>query len=73
MKNTLNYKIAENLRFEIKNCGKTRKEIAIEIGVSTSALSDYISGRRFPTLATLSRLCNFIDCSADDILEIKLK
>ncbi len=69
----MNYKITENLKREIETCGKTKTEIANAIGVSKSTVSQYLSGRSLPTLATLSRLCNFIDCSADDILEIKLK
>lgn len=73
MENVLNYKITENLKREIEACGKTKTEIANAIGVSKSTVSQYLSGRSLPTLATLSRLCNFIDCSADDILEIKLK
>ncbi len=73
MENVLNYKITENLKREIETCGKTKTEIANAIGVSKSTVSQYLSGRSLPTLATLSRLCNFIDCSADDILEIKLK
>lgn len=73
MENVLNYKITENLKREIETCGKTKTEIANAIGVSKSTVSQYLSDRSLPTLATLSRLCNFIDCSADDILEIKLK
>lgn len=71
--NKLNIAITENLRREIETSGKTKTEIAKAIGISKPALSQYLSGRAQPTLATLSRLCNFIDCSADDILEVKLK
>ncbi len=67
----LENKITENLKMEIKTCGKSKKEIADALGISQKTLSTYICGRSQPTLATLSRLCNFIDCSADDILEIK--
>ncbi|MDE7329917.1 MAG: helix-turn-helix domain-containing protein [Clostridia bacterium] len=71
MENDLAYKITENLRREIETSGKSKTEIANAIGISKSTVSQYLSGRAQPTLATLSRLCNFIDCSADDILEIK--
>lgn len=73
MKKDLDYKITENLKREIEACGKTKSEIAQAIGVSRPTVSQYLSGRSQPTLATLSRLCNFIDCSADDILGVKLK
>ena len=73
MNNHLNIAITENLRREIETSGKTKAEIARAIGVTSSTISQYLSGRAQPSLATLSRLCNFIDCSADEILEIKLK
>ena len=73
MNNKLNIVITENLRKEIETSGKSKTEIAKAIGVSNSTISQYLSGRAQPTLATLSRLCNFLDCSADDILQIKLK
>ena len=71
MKTSLDEKITENLRFEIKTCGKTIAEIAKGIGVTHSTVCQYCSGRSQPTLATLSKLCSYIGASADDILEIK--
>ncbi len=71
MNDNLDEKITENLRFEIEHCGKKKSEIARAMGVDPSCISQYLSGRAQPTLANLSRLCKFIGCSADDILEIK--
>jgi transcriptional regulator with XRE-family HTH domain len=73
MKDSLDAIITENLKREIETSGKSKSEIARAIGVSNPTVSQYLSGRAQPTLATLSRLCNFIDCSADEILQIKLK
>lgn len=73
MDNKLSYKISENIRREIEASGKSKTEIARAIGVSNPTVSQYISGRVQPSLATLSKLCNFLDCSADDILMVKLK
>lgn len=73
MKDSLDAVITENLKREIETSGKSKSEIARAIGVSNPTVSQYLSGRAQPTLATLSRLCNFIDCSADEILQIKLK
>ena len=67
----LNEAISRNLKNEIENSGKSKTEIARAIGVSIPTVSQYCSGRVQPTLATLSRLCRFLDCSADDILNIK--
>ena len=63
--------ISANLKAEIENSGKAKSEIAKAIGVSNPTVSQYLSGRIQPTLATLARLCKFLDCSADEILGIK--
>lgn len=66
----LQLKITENLRKEIELSGKTKTEIARAIGVSKPTVSQYLSGRAQPSLDTLSKLCNFLDISANDILEV---
>lgn len=71
MDKSLDQLISENLKREIETSGKTKTEIAKAIGVSRPTVSQYLSGRAQPTLATLSKLCNFLDCSADDILNVK--
>ena len=43
----------------------------VKIGITNATVSQYCSGRAQPTLATLSKLCKFLDCSADDILNVK--
>lgn len=72
MKNyqTKNYEniIKANLRTEIESCGKSKSEIAKELGISKPTLSQYLSGRIFPSLPTFAKLCDILDCSADDIL-----
>ncbi|HIU83288.1 MAG TPA: helix-turn-helix transcriptional regulator [Candidatus Faecicola pullistercoris] len=67
----LQRQISLNLRREILLSGKTKSEIADAIGVSRPTLSQYLSGRALPSLATLSRLCDFLEISADDILKVK--
>ena len=63
--------ISKNIKQEIENSGKSKTEIAKALGVSNPTISQYISGRIQPSLSTLSKLCVFLDCSADDILNIK--
>ena len=67
----LNEIISQNIKAEIENSGKSKSEIAKALGVSNPTVSQYISGRIQPSLATLSKLCTFLDCSADDILNVK--
>ena len=63
--------ISQNIKREIENSGKTKAEIADAIGVKAPTISQYCSGRAQPTLATLSKLCTVLDCSADEILNLK--
>lgn len=60
--------IRENLKFEIEHSGKKKKEIAAAVGISGATISQYCTGRAQPSLATLSRLCVYLEISADDIL-----
>ena len=71
MGNSLDEIISLNIRQEIENSGKSKTEIAKALGVSNPTISQYLSGRIQPSLSTLSKLCNFLNCSADDILNIK--
>lgn len=66
--NTLEMQISANLRKEIETCGKSKTQIAQELGISKPTLSQYLSGRIMPSLPTFARLCAILDCSADDIL-----
>ena len=71
MEQTLDELISKNIKTEIENSGKTKTEIAKALGVSKPTVSQYLSGRIQPSLSTLSKLCTFLDCSADDILNVR--
>lgn len=71
MKKSLDEIISYNLRQEIEQSGKSKTEIARAIGVSNPTVSQYLSGRIQPSLSTLSKLCTFLNCSADDILNVE--
>ena len=68
---SLNEEITRKIKEEIEYSGKSKKAIASAIGVSAPTISQYISGRIQPTLATLSKLCTYLGCSADEILGVK--
>lgn len=67
----LEERIRNNIRQEICYCGKSKTQIAKELGISKPTLSQYLSGRAMPSLVTFAKLCAVLDCSADDILELK--
>ncbi len=73
MDKSLDVIITENIKREIEQSGMKKSDIAKAIGVSGATVSQYLSGRAQPTLATFSRLCSVLDCSADEILNVKQK
>ena len=73
MEMNLDFIITENLKKEIEQSGLKKCDIAKAIGVSKATISQYLSGRAQPTLATFSKLYSVLDCSADEILNVKSK
>ena len=68
---TVEQQITERLKTEIETSTKTKTQIADELGISKPTLSQYLSGIILPSLLTFARLCKILDCSADDILDIR--
>ena len=64
----LSAQITKRIGDEINLSHKSKTEIAEALGISKSTVSQYLSGRSLPSLATLAKLCAVLDCSADDIL-----
>ena len=50
--------IGERLRLIRTRLGMSQKQLAAEIGVSPSRISDYVSGRAEPTLKIARLLCS---------------
>lgn len=68
MTNSKSELITKRIREEVNSCSKSKSQIAKELGISKPTLSQYLSGRILPSLPTFAKLCEIIDCSADDIL-----
>ena len=71
MDKSLDLLITENIKREIEQSGLKKCDIASKLGVSKATISQYLSGRAQPTLATFSKLCEILDVSADEILNVK--
>ena len=52
----------------LKTSNKTQVQIAKEIHVSKQCVSDYKSGKSFPSLDTLFLICHSLEVSADYLL-----
>ena len=63
-------KFTERFNELIKTCGKTQVQIAKEIKVSKQCVSDYKSGKSFPSLETLCLICECLDTTSDYLLGI---
>ena len=58
----------ERFNEAIKLSDKTQVQIAKETQISKQCISDYKSGKSFPSLETLFLLCRCLDVSADYLL-----
>lgn len=57
-----------NLFIRIKEKGLTAKKVSDATGISTGNLSDWKSGRCFPSAEKLDTLADYLDCSVDYLL-----
>ncbi len=60
--------IQSRLAEAINNSGKTQTEIAKELNIRQSNISQYIKGQKMPALDTLANLCKLLDVDANYIL-----
>lgn len=61
--------IAETLKEQLKFMNVTRKDLADRIGLSKSAIDNYLAGGSIPPLDRLYAICCALDCTIDDIME----
>jgi len=62
-------KITTNIVEWVNSSCKSKTQIAKELGIAKATLSQYFSGRAFPSLVTLKKLCVILDCEYKDILD----
>lgn len=63
--------IRKRLTEAIELSGKSRTEIAKEIGVKQPVVSQYVAGKIFPSLDTFANLCEVLDVDPAYILGLK--
>ena len=62
--------ISERLKFLRQANGKTREEVANDLGIKVRALQTYETGERIPPTEMLATFAQYYNVSADYILEI---
>lgn len=61
----------QKLAFAIKQSGLKQIEIAKKIGISKQCITDFKTGKSYPSIQTLALLCKILDISADYLLGIE--
>ncbi|OQB29072.1 MAG: helix-turn-helix protein [Bacteroidetes bacterium ADurb.Bin174] len=62
---------AELIKYAIAERNMTQKQLAEELNISTSRVSDYITGRSTPTLKIAGKICRILEISPDLMLGIQ--
>ncbi len=60
--------IGERLRLARLDCGFTQEALALELGVSAAAISQYETGARSPSLDVFLRMVDILQVSPEHIL-----
>lgn len=63
----MNFK--ENLKKLIIKNDLNNNQLAIKIGVSRSLITHYLNGSKEPSLETIEKLTEALNCSYDDLLK----
>lgn len=64
-------KIGRNIYNLLVEKGKTQRDAANEMGISYSALSAWITGKRIPRMDNVDAMCDYFGCSRAKIIEGK--
>ncbi|MBQ8685963.1 MAG: helix-turn-helix transcriptional regulator [Clostridia bacterium] len=61
-------KFTERFNELLKISGKKQVELAKAVNVSKQCVSDYKSGKSFPSLETLCLICDYLEVTSDYLL-----
>lgn len=61
--------VAKNLKRIVYESGKTQAEVARDLGINKSTLSNWMSGTRIPKMDSIDMLCNYFNVRRSDIME----
>ena len=64
----LHLRVSKNLTELLKQSHKTQAQIAREVGIDPSAITEFKQGISLPRLITFVKLCQALDCTYDEIL-----
>ena len=64
---------SRNLLYYLEKKGKTQREVADAINVSTSAFNEWATGRKYPRIDKIEKLANYFGIQKSDLIEDKKK
>lgn len=63
--------LAKNLRKYMDSFGKTQRDMAEIVGVSTATFSDWINAKKYPRIDRIEKMANFFGIQKSDLIEEK--
>jgi transcriptional regulator with XRE-family HTH domain len=61
--------LAKNLKKYIAKSGKDRSDIAREVGLPYSTLTDWVNGKKYPRIDNIEKLASYFKVSKSDLIE----
>lgn len=61
----------ESLKRVLDERGKSQKWLADQTRIAEVSISRYVSGKRVPDAYAVLKICNALNCSVDELLEIE--
>lgn len=63
--------MAKNLLYYMAKTGKTQKDLAEIVGVSTSTFNDWVKAKKYPRIDKIELLANYFKILKSDLIEVK--
>ena len=61
--------LSKNLKKYIAKSGKDRGEVAKDLGISYSTLTDWVNGNKYPRINNIEKLAAYFKVSKSDLIE----
>jgi transcriptional regulator with XRE-family HTH domain len=61
--------LAKNLKKYIAKSGKDRSDIAKEVGLPYSTMTDWVNGKKYPRIDNIEKLAGYFNVSKSDLIE----
>ena len=61
--------LSKNLKKYIAKSGKDRGEVAADLNISYSTLTDWINGNKYPRINNIEKLAGYFNISKSDLIE----